>query len=292
MEKTGRKLTDFERAALIYHSDLPCRDKERELQKLSGSTEDHRLRGQIRERLVYDRECIRQFEEHTAGYMYAVRIHVMKYRIDEDDEICGYFSDPHAAFLHGMKQELTFDIEKYQIVGLNLTEAKKSRCFINPYLFPEKKTEELVEESEYCGMPEMVFHYDEKGVLRSFACEELPCSLEKNLELMFSPGRFENAYVDIPNPFDAGDMVKLVNGEGYGVVVTAQEEWKKYNEKMKSSETADFSDVGVTVSVYYTDGEYGEEHICTAWLERCEPGPTDRDGDFLRYISSSIREKR
>ena len=277
MERTGRQFTDFERAALIYNSHLPYMDIRRELESIQDTTRDEALKKQIWERLSYERKGMEQFLENTAGYVYAVRIYeAATHDFSEYNDICGYFADPEDAFGHGRDQKVRFDIEKYQIVGWNQTEAKKSKCYINPYLYNEAKTEELIMEVAYTGMPEAVMRYDEKGMLCSFEVDELPCSMEKNLEFMFDPNRFENAYIDIPNPFEAGDIVRLITGEGYGVVVDTQETWKKRNEKMKSSKTADRFDMGITVKMFFADGQIWEGHICPIWLEYYEPTLAER----------------
>ena len=105
---------------------------------------------------------------------------------------------------------------------------------------------------------------------------------EKKLDIIFNPRRFENAYVDIPNPFEAGDIVRLTTDGGQGIVMTSQKEWKEYNEKMKATNCADFSDVNIIVDLLLEDGHIVHNHINPIFLEKYDPTEDEIDYDLLR----------
>ena len=140
MEVNDLEFTDFEKAALIFHSGSPVLKRLELLEQLAEETEDASLREQILGRLAYERENMEAFRNNTEGYVYAVEAH------EDDDEpyICGYFATANLAYAHGMKQGCKFRIEKYLIVGFNGREAKKSKGYFNPNLMDEADTEECV----------------------------------------------------------------------------------------------------------------------------------------------------
>lgn len=70
IEETGRVLTDFEKATLIYnHSGMSFTEKAARLEVLMEQTEDGNLREEIQDRLSYDDLCISRFYENDGGYI-------------------------------------------------------------------------------------------------------------------------------------------------------------------------------------------------------------------------------
>lgn len=62
MAKQGRKLTDFEKAVLLYHrSGISLEERMRFLEELKNLTEDRELKKQIQERLDYEQKCFDLF---------------------------------------------------------------------------------------------------------------------------------------------------------------------------------------------------------------------------------------
>lgn len=73
IEETGRVLTDFEKATLIYnHSGMSFTEKAARLKVLMEQTEDSNLKGEIQDRLSYDDLCISGFYLHIAIMSYNV----------------------------------------------------------------------------------------------------------------------------------------------------------------------------------------------------------------------------
>ncbi|MBC3804044.1 hypothetical protein GH808_06285 [Acetobacterium fimetarium] len=265
--KTDWIFSDFEKAEIIYHMDLPYDEMKTELQKISDQTDDEMLKTQIIEHIERDQKCIQLFKENCEGFMYAVEV-------DEKDTpcesyICGYFAEADLAYTHGKKQGCKFDIQKYQIVGFIGREAIKPKGYINPYLFTDKNPDELILEYEYDGGYVAEFRFDKKGQLIGFYSDEVEITDQ------FDPSRFENAYIEVPNPFEEGDRVKLIETDLCGIVRTSQKEWKKYNEEMKTSDCADYEDVGIIVDFFMDNKKTTHGHFCPIFLEKVEENQND-----------------
>ncbi len=80
---------------------------------------------------------LKAFHKNTKGFVYAVLAK------ETPDEPCGYFATPKLAYAHGLKRICAFTINKYQIVGQNGAEMRKSKGYWNPYLMTEMNMEEL-----------------------------------------------------------------------------------------------------------------------------------------------------
>ena len=62
MEKRGKVLSDFDKAALAWHHpDMRFRERTATLKKIMEATQDRELSGQIQERLAHDRKCLESF---------------------------------------------------------------------------------------------------------------------------------------------------------------------------------------------------------------------------------------
>ena len=72
MEKRGKVLSDFDKAALAWHHpDMRFRERTETLKKIMETTQDRELVGQIQERLAYDRKCLGVFFEKREGMVFA-----------------------------------------------------------------------------------------------------------------------------------------------------------------------------------------------------------------------------
>ena len=284
MERNGLEFTDFEKAALIFHSGLPVLKRLELLEQLAEKTEDLSLREQIHARLDCERENMEAFRNNTEGYVYAVEAH------EDSDKpyICGYFAAANLAYAHGMKQGCKFRIEKYLIVGFNGREAKKSKGYFNPNLMDETDIEECVTEHDYCGYSEATAQYDKDGTLEYFWSDEIERSNEENISRSYDLKRFENAFLFVPIPFERGDIVRLtMEREGHGIVATSQLEWKEFLERVKSGkvEWADFLDASIEVDFLQDNGDIMHSHVNPAYLEKFEPCMGDMDYNILMYTS-------
>lgn len=285
MEQNNLEFTDFEKAALIFHSGLPVLKRLELLEQLAEKTEDLSLREQIHARLDYERENMEAFRNNTEGYVYAVEAH----KDSDEPYICGYFATSDMACAHGMKQGYEFKIEKYLIVGFNDREAKKAKGYFNPNLMDGADMEECVTEHDYCGYSEATVQYDKDGTLEYFWSDEIERSDEENISRAYDLRRFENAFIHIPNPFDRGDIVRLMTErEGHGIVATSQQEWNEFLERVKSGKAkwVDFFDTSIEVNFLQDNGKISHDHINPAFLEKFEPQKVDMDYDVLTAASA------
>lgn len=289
MEQNRLEFTDFEEAALISHSGLPVLKRQELLEKLAERTEDAPLREQILARLALDRQEMEVFRSNAGGYVYAVEA-----RDEEDGEpyVCGYFSAVDSAYAHGMKRGCGFKIDKYRVVGCGDLEAKRPKSYINPHPTDEKDAGARVVEHDYDGGPEATAEYGADGALEFFWSVGIERTDEEMLSALYDPAQFENAFIDVPNPFEHGDIVRLTaEREAHGVVATSQQSWKDFLEQVKAGKIkgVDFVDASITVDFLRSGGRISHEHICPAFLESFAPQRDDADYEVLMSASAVRR---
>ncbi|MBD5083997.1 MAG: hypothetical protein HDT33_02745 [Clostridiales bacterium] len=96
--------------------------------------------------------------------------------------------------------------------------------------------------------------------------------------MTFSNLRFENQYLELPNPFRRGDIVRVAGcsrSGRRGIVETTQEEWAHFNQRVKDGLYADYFDACVTVEFPTGQGGFSHQHISPLYLERCRPEKED-----------------
>lgn len=93
----------------------------------------------------------------------------------------------------------------------------------------------------------------------------------------FDPNRFENHFINFPNPFEFRDKVKMWNakpGDQCGYVTISQKDWKDFLQRIENGLYVDFMDSSITV--VWTDSQDNEEqfknhdHIMPIYLEKVE----------------------
>ena len=57
--EVGHQFSDWDRAAIIWNSDIPLLEKHEEIQRSADVTSDSELRKQILERIAYDQDALR-----------------------------------------------------------------------------------------------------------------------------------------------------------------------------------------------------------------------------------------
>lgn len=244
--ETGWAFTDKEKAALLFRSH--CRDG------LLLEGYHSRLRN-LRDRTADEglREEIAVYLERGEQAVQRFRensgrdsVYALKTRDGEESEYyqTGYFFDWETAYAQGKKHDAPFRIEKY-----------------------------LAGESH----PTADFCFDRNGEAAAFWSREIPDAGEDNRH-------FTRTYLEIPNPFEAGDIVRIRPSGCYGIVETSQKDWKerveRYRERLQQGDTAiDASDTIISVAVFeeeegtfdFTDG------VTPLDLERYSPQPQGKD---------------
>lgn len=260
--------TDMQKAALLYHSSLPLEQRYSWLRALRDKAGDEALREQITEYLSCKEQGLQAFKENKD------RSHIYVLRVGADDEDQydrlqpeGYFFDWELAYGCGKQREQPFQIEKYVV-----HDASK----------PSDDNDSSVAD----------LRFNKDGGASYFWSREVPFNEEED-------DCFTCIFYEAPNPFERGDIVRLVGTEDYGVVETTQKRWKDNLVRWKSPEWqqesrfhyVDYSDVQVRVVFPGEDGTFGHAHINPVNLELYHPqsSRTDRSPiDQLLLCASDL----
>ena len=234
---TGYIFSDWSKAALLYHNRAIDYDtKDVFLRNIAENTGDEKLKKQILWYLDYTKKLLEQIRNNTARkYVYLLG------DIAENDKKMLFF-DYDIAYEYGKKAGVRFCIEKYRLI----TE-----------LPDENGTRE--DDDDYCE--DSTVYFDEKGGIVYIS------------DSVYMPEEDEDDYFGflfyrVPNPFERGDVVKLVNTDMYGVVECSQEDWNEYaGEKPLRGLTRDYSDVQIRVAILDESGTFYHEHINPVNLE-------------------------
>lgn len=225
-------MTDAQWATIIYNLDLDMEKKHDLLKELAEETIDVELNKQIQERIEYDKKCMASIE-NSKGCFYEVSIEG-----EEEWETIGYFATLELAKKYGMQKQVRFEVKKYEIV--------------------------TTEDKEDCDCKLAGLGYDKEGGMQYFYITEE--------EKVNKRGRFEDKFIEIPNPFEIGDIVRIIGSdECLGIVETSQEEWKKYLQRVRETNvTDDWVDVAITCCCFNEDLEAFHDHINPIFLEKVE----------------------
>lgn len=239
--ETGWNFTDEQKAVLLVYGGLPLKEQHSRLQALQKNTVDRKLQDRIATYL--DREDLKfqAFKENKdKAYIYILKVK------EEDIPYSGilpteYFFNLNLAYECGKETDLPFMIEKYLVEAPRIT-------------------------GQYDPVTTFLeFNKDGEAV---YFCGNIPDDEE-------SEDFYE--FFEVPNPFEKGDIVRLVGTEDYGIVATSQKMWRESIAKYKTTEwqkkgiEPDFSDVQIRVEFLCEDGTFGHNHINPIDLERYRP---------------------
>ncbi|MDE6003845.1 MAG: hypothetical protein K2G88_00460 [Oscillospiraceae bacterium] len=223
-EQNNITYSDFEKAAFIYHYTPTMKERNEKLLLLI--TTDEVLQNQIKERMVFDVDCVETFKKASKDYIYIVRL--VEYYVSKDTPTYildypkrygydGYFSDYASAYAFALKncKNQEFVIEKQAIASKDKIPTRKYYC--NPYLETVQKGEWIGEIEEY-GSPISSCYYNGDGEFLKIESDEVEQEEKFLLDLYFNTSRFENAYIDIKHPFKRGDIIK--HGNELGIVTS------------------------------------------------------------------------
>lgn len=250
-KKVNWTFTDVQKAALLVHGTLPLKEQYSHLQALQNSTADPKLQGQITEYLNRTDRELRAFKENSG------KNHIYILKVEHEDISytrmlpSGYFYDWEMACEYGRKEKLPFYIEKH-LVG-------------------DIENLDKYEESEYYDYEIACLAFNEDGEADYFDSQEISYDKE-NGETDFYES-FQTAFYEVPNPFERGDIVKIIETEEYGIVDTSQKDWKESLARYKTPEWMqmrigpDCSDVQIRVEFLNDDGTFSHRHINPIHLE-------------------------
>ena len=276
LKKIGHRFTDREYATLIWHCGLRLSGKHDALSRLAEVTEDEILRRQIMERVDYDKKALNRYLEDREGYVYALNI--QKPEILPEDNITGYYSDAVLAVEEGKACGYPFEVRKHQIIRAGVP-VIPARAYYGDRSHPRLPNHEGVSQASY----------DQDGNLMYFNSYELP-EAEDDAVYEGRSDRFELAYVSMPNPFEAGDQVRLVRKHGNidedigpGTVLSTQDDWKHVDRIARmdgNTGCIDWFDASVKV-MFGTDPLLDHDHISPIYLEHY-PNTENQKGSVRR----------
>lgn len=264
-EKMGRTFTDFEKAAIIYNLCFPYEQKMLKLMELRNTTNDKNLRNQLDEHMECQDQCLKLYAHQDTGYVYLV----LTPGYEEIFRVSGCYTESDLAYFRGKKMKQPFMVEKYRLDGAedyvydDMSEGGEAGMLQSSeqkhLLAGEECSSDYIAKLCFNDMGELLYFYSRENPETYLTTERdgLP--------------RFEYVYVDIPNPFDTGDWVRIVNKGKCGVVCTSQEKWKRNNACWKE-QSAHFGDIGIVVRFCEDGKRVKEERINPLFLERVPLG--------------------
>lgn len=264
LEEQGRSLSDREIATIVYHAGLSMPELLQALSELKHQTKDTELAQEIEERITYEQRCLERFRENDGSCFYETSI------VEEDGEntVTGHFAALALAEKHTKQfvfhHNKPFVIKKYQIVGL-CEKVIVPICWVNPRLHPKAASVPC----EYYGSAISGCRYRADGSLLewwSFELQEEERAVED-----WGEHRFECKFLDLPNPFQRGDIVRVFGKDEVGIVATSQEEYQEFLCRVKEHKLpVDFIDSSIIVLFLQDEGDDTHGHIPPVYLERTQ----------------------
>ena len=271
MAEKGLEFSDLEKAAIIYNSRLPIKEKHETLEKLAEETEDGALKQQIADRLHDDRQVMETFANNAEGYVYVV----MLADSTGEEQVYGYFADLQTACANAMTKGRGFGIEKFKVISSENYPSRKIKKYTDLYSLAKQEHDVFAWDDDL--YPQAGFYYHGDGALSYFWSSEIKRA-DKAVPDEWEKGRFEHSPVRMPNPFERGDIVRYMEDEEYGIVETSQEEWRSLTE---TTEQVEFSDSNVSVFLFANAGDVGYYNLSPIFLEKYEPQKDDGNYELL-----------
>lgn len=254
VRETGWTFTDFQKASLLYHRGLLLKDEYAHLKALGDRTTDHVLKRQIAEYLEGMEKGFQNFRENSdRNCIYVLKVKEDGGSWDGYYLVSGYFFDWEAVLGYGKKEKEPFEIEKYLMNGIN-----------------------GFEDGTCSHSPVAKIQFDRDG--------EAVCFWNSEEMADFNNRRFEEAIIEIPNPFERDDIVKCRGTDGqemFGIVEGEREKWLKrlarHLDLVKNGDTCvDFQDLFISVAFLCEDGTFDfSDSTIPLDLERYQPREED-----------------
>lgn len=261
--ETGWIFTDPQKAVLLVNGDLTLKEQHSRLQALQENTSDQDLRKRIARYLNKEELKFQAFKENKdKAYIYILMVK------EEDIPYSSilpmeYFFELDQTYECGRETNLPFMIKKYLVEAPGI---------INQY-DPETTFLEFNKDGEAVYFHGSLSGDDESEDFRDF--------------------------FEIPNPFEQGDIVKQIEEDEYGIVVTSRKEWEESLERGKNLEEqypeASMGYLGITITVEFLneDGTFSHAHVNPLHLERYQPKEDRMSGrpmDKLLMCASRLHQ--
>ena len=265
-EKENKTFTDSERATLFWNMDLPISEKLAALKEIHDMTTDEVLKKQIKARLDREAEIEEAFMSRDKDYIQLVLL-------DDSDDADRVFESMDSAIAYGKEEcEETFHISKHILEERVSPDDNKD----------SDKTGEYLVLGGYAA-------FKKDGTLIS-------CSYYTSRDYSFTflnhvePESFEEAYVPVLNPFEYGDIVRVIGDSRPAIYVTPQGAMER---TLKICEEHGYPKNyylnKMTVEYLYPDGEFAHDHPDLLSLEKLESWDNKEEWELLQSISRLMK---
>lgn len=264
--KTGWMPTEFQLTALISHMNISLEEKEAYWTAIAQETEDQVLREQVQETL---RRRKRAFDLFAA-----VGESIYTVEVEAEDRAFGYFLSFDQALEAGRQLHRPFEIRKYPFGPPH----KRPIGALNPFMGGDAPGQEVLDDIrsplEAAAVGSILYDAAGQAVDWWQALDADPeVTPGEAARREYDPARFENAYVPLPNPFDRGEIVAILDQQGkvknYGLVWNTEEGWEVSHQQEGHR---DYWDETIVVEfIDKEDGDFTHSHINPFYLERAEP---------------------
>ena len=292
-EELGWEFSDLDKAALTYHLGLPFEDEIQALKDLKEDLKDENVIAQIDDFVERETTSLASLKASGDDFVFCTTYYNGLY--DENTE-CGHFHTWEDAHARGVMLNKPFKISKYLVMSFVSADNKRIVGFRNPRFYDEEAAfEEIISKADDDGKIGTA-DFSESGVLLRFWNSELQPKTKDDIARHFDTSLFENAYVDLPNPFERGDIVEVITdgagrGAYHGVIDTSQDEWEEYRKRVDNLPEVDFFDSGITIQILFEDRQIGHTHIPPTILRPYTPPDDDPDKEMLELMSTIMSGK-
>lgn len=267
-QENGITFTDSERATILWNSVLPVPKAEilDALKEIADTTKDDLLKAQIYERLDAERDRGQRFEGNDGRCVF---ICTPSGEDPKEKWDSSYFATLKAAIAYGKEESLgIFQIEKK--------------------IFEDCRTDD---DSDEMNAVDGCAWYTKDGEL--IHCTDFPYMFGIRGSLSDEdPSRFEDAYIPLQNPFEIGDIVRIVGDSQPAIVQESREQWYRFlewNTKESNICRPSFHDNCLRVEFLNNDGEMFHDHPHILSLEKIEQWEDELEWELLQAVSRLIR---
>ncbi len=278
LREEGRQFTDMETATIIHNLHLPLKQRRDLLEQLAAETADERLRAQIAYSLDKEQRERDWFREASEGYAFGVQVHDEAHQ--GDDSVDVFFAEYETAHEYGCAQGFPFKMSKWKL----FQELPKKK-----YWGSESERGSMTFNAQGELESSWLWETGADESLKGGQFAPWPVGTEEESwpNFLF----FEDRWVDLPNLYELGDLVRVVGGQAkyiqpaydWAIVEADHEPWEQFRHRVngwlaeveagrESADRvlADFTDMEVTVEFPCQDGTFTHHHISPLFLERVD----------------------
>ncbi len=285
-----QNLNDVELASMINNEYRDWETKISLLEKLKDETKDDDLSDQIALFVRKENESLKIIRENpNKDCVYALTI-------DEYDDVndeYGLFADYDTALRYGLKSGFAFFIEKRPVLGVG-----ENKTFSEEELGLDPLTDGAHDDD---GEEIGCIAFTKTGKIRYiYLRDKYLDEIMDETDYMDDDEDLLNHYVDVYNPFDAGDIVQMVGDDAFlGIVVTSKEKWNHFHmmalgkAENPNGISFDYSDVQIVVDEVDEMGYTNHHHISPAKLIKVDETNAGKDDrwELVNAMSSVSKGK-